>query len=128
MSVATTTSTRIERFTPELTGTYGARAIVGKGGLLADSAKAMERHGAVYLAIAGGVAAYQTTCIKEVAAVHWEHLHPEALYEFRVEAFGPVIVAMDAHGNSLYSDVRKVAAARLDAILGRFGNEQGRSR
>lgn len=120
ISVGTTTSTRMERFTPPLIERYGVRAIIGKGGLLVGSLAAMQQHGAVYLAIPGGVAAYQTTTITEVTAVHWEHLHPEALYEFRVTDFGPLIVAMDSHGDSLYDRVRRRAADRLSSILSRL--------
>lgn len=121
ISVGTTTSTRMERFTPALIERYGVPAIIGKGGLLGGSLAAMQEHGAVYLAIPGGVAAYQTTTIREVAAVHWEHLHPEALYEFRVADFGPLVVAMDSHGESLYDRVHQRAAGRLPSILSRLG-------
>ena len=78
--VGTTTSTRMERFTPDLIGKYGVRAIIGKGGLYEGSLEAMKKYGAVYLAIVGGAAALETQQIEEVEAVYWEHLHPEALY------------------------------------------------
>src|SRR5512146_38411 len=87
--VGTTTSTRMDRFTPDLIGKYGVRAIIGKGGLYEGSLEAMQKYGAVYLAIVGGAAALETQQIEEVEAVYWEHLHPEALYQFRVSNFGP---------------------------------------
>src|SRR5690348_17411151 len=37
LSIGTTTSTRMNRFVPGLLGTYGVRAIVGKGGILQGS-------------------------------------------------------------------------------------------
>ena len=52
--VGTTTSTRMDRFTPGLIGQYGVRAIIGKGGLYQGSLEAMKQYGAVYLAIVGG--------------------------------------------------------------------------
>ena len=52
--VGTTTSTRMDRFTPPLIEKYGVRAIIGKGGLYQDSLDAMQKFGAVYLAITGG--------------------------------------------------------------------------
>ena len=58
--VGTTTSTRMDRFTPPLIEKYGVRAIIGKGGLYQDSLDAMQKFGAVYLAIAGGSAALET--------------------------------------------------------------------
>jgi L(+)-tartrate dehydratase beta subunit len=119
--VGTTTSTRMERFTPPLIEKYGVRAIIGKGGLYQDSLDAMRRFGAVYLAITGGSAALETKSIEEVEAVYWEHLHPEALYQFRVKNFGPLTVAMDSHGRHLYEEVKAEAVKRLPEIYKRLG-------
>ena len=121
VSVGTTTSTRMERFSPLLIERYGVRAIIGKAGLLSGSLAAMKRFGAVYLAIVGGAAAWETERIKAVTNVYWEHLHPEALYEFSVERFGPLIVAMDSHGASLYEQVRHEATERLPEIYRSIG-------
>jgi len=119
--IGTTTSTRMERFTPPLIEKYGVRAIVGKAGLLEGSLEAMKKFGACYLAIVGGAAALETTQIEEVENVYWEDLHPEAIYQFRVKDFGPLIVAMDAHGHHLYFDVKKQAIQKLPQIYKRLG-------
>jgi L(+)-tartrate dehydratase beta subunit len=119
--VGTTTSTRMDRFTPPLIEKYGVRAIIGKAGLYQDSLEAMKRYGAVYLAITGGSAALETKSIEEVEAVYWEHLHPEALYRFRVKNFGPLTVAMDSHGRHLYEEVKAEAVRRLPEIYKRLG-------
>jgi L(+)-tartrate dehydratase beta subunit len=111
----------MERFTPALIGKYGVRAIIGKGGLLEGSLEAMKQHGAVYLAIVGGAAALETQQIEEVEAVYWEHLHPEALYRFRVKDFGPLTVAMDSHGRHLYEEVKAEAIKRLPDIYQKLG-------
>jgi L(+)-tartrate dehydratase beta subunit len=119
--VGTTTSTRMDRFTPPLIEKYGVRAIIGKGGLYQGSLEAMQKCGAVYLAITGGSAALETKTIEEVEAVYWEHLHPEALYQFRVKNFGPLTVAMDSHGGNLYEQVKAEAVRRLPAIYQKLG-------
>jgi len=119
--IGTTTSTRMERFTPPLMEKYGVRAIVGKAGLLEGSLEAMNRLGGCYLAIVGGAAALETTQIEEVEEVFWEDLHPEAIYKFRVKDFGPLIVAMDSHFNNIYFDVKKQALERLPDIYKRLG-------
>jgi L(+)-tartrate dehydratase beta subunit len=119
--VGTTTSTRMDRFTPDLIGKYGVRAVIGKGGLLEGSLKAMSKHGAVYLAIVGGAAALETKQIEEVEEVYWEHLHPEALYKFRVKDFGPLTVAMDSHGRNLYAEVKERGKQKLPQIYKRIG-------
>ena len=119
--IGTTTSTRMERFTPDLISKYGVRAIIGKGGLLQGSLEAMKKYGAVYLAIVGGAAALETQQIDKVEAVYWEHLHPEALYQFRVTNFGPLTVAMDSHGRNLYEEVKAEAIRRLPDIYRKLG-------
>jgi len=119
--VGTTTSTRMERFSPDLIGKYGVRAIIGKGGLMEGSLKAMQQFGAVYLAIVGGAAALETKQIVEVEKVYWEHLIPEALYQFKVKDFGPLTVAMDSHGGNLYSEVKAEAERRLPKIYETLG-------
>ena len=119
--VGTTTSTRMDRFSPLLIERYGVRAIIGKAGLFQGSLEAMQKFGAVYLAIVGGSAALETLQIEEVEAVYWEHLHPEAIYQFRVRNFGPLTVAMDSHGRHLYDEVRAEAARRLPDIYKKLG-------
>jgi len=121
VSIGTTTSTRMERFTPLLIQQYGVRIIIGKAGLLEGSLEAMKRFGACYLAIVGGAAALETTQIEEVEAVYWEDLHPESIYKLRVKDFGPLIVAMDSHGNHLYFDVKKKALDKLPELYRHIG-------
>lgn len=113
LSIGTTTSTRMDRFVPGLLGRYNVRAIVGKGGLLKGSVEAMERLGGVYLAIVGGAAAVETMQIEAIEEVWWEDLMPECLWKFRVKEFGPLVVAIDAHGQSLYRNVEEIAADRI---------------
>jgi L(+)-tartrate dehydratase beta subunit len=117
LSIGTTTSARMSRFTEPLIRDHGARAIMGKGGLLPDALAPLQEHGGVYLAIVGGAAALQTTQIAEIEQVEWEDLMPECLWKFRVADFGPLIVAMDSHGRSLYEDVQAEARRRIDQTL-----------
>ena len=119
--VGTTTSYRMDRFTPPLVERYGVRAIIGKGGQYEQSLAAMKKWGAVYLAIVGGAASLETQQIVEVEQVYWEHLHPEAIYQFRVKDFGPLTVAMDSHGNNLYSEVNAKAKDKLPEIYRKLG-------
>jgi len=116
LSIGTTTSTRMDRFVPGLVEQYGVRAIVGKGGVLEGSVAAMEKAGAVYLAIVGGAAALETIQIEEIEQVWWEDLMPECLWKFRVKDFGPLIVAIDSHGNSHYRAIQQRAAERIAAL------------
>ena len=121
VSVGTTTSMRMDRFTGPLLERYGVRGIIGKGGLSSESLAHLERRGAVYLAITGGTAALQTTQVEEIEAVWWEDLMPECLWQFRVGGLGPLTVAMDAHGGNLYADVLGEAQRRLASIYAKLG-------
>ena len=116
LSIGTTTSTRMDRFVPGLVDTYGVRAIVGKGGLLQGSIDAMAKGGAAYFAIVGGAAALETMQIEEIEQVWWEDLMPECLWQFRVKDFGPLIVAIDSYGNSLYRRIQDRAAERIRSM------------
>jgi L(+)-tartrate dehydratase beta subunit len=114
--IGTTTSTRMNRFFPPLIQQYGVRAMIGKAGFLQDTIDKMKEYGGVYLAIVGGAAALETMQIEEIEQVWWEDLMPECLWKFRVKNFGPLIVAIDAHGNSLYKDVKAQAAEKIKAM------------
>ncbi len=119
--VGTTTSDRMERFTRPLMREHGVRLVIGKGGLREDSAAAFAELGGAYLAIIGGAAALETTWIEAIEDVDLEDLNPEALWKFRVRGFGPLLVAMDSHGGSLYAEVNASARARRAEVLRRLG-------
>jgi L(+)-tartrate dehydratase beta subunit len=117
ISIGTTTSTRMERFSPLLISRCGVRGIIGKGGLLEASTRAMAEYGACYFSIVGGAAALETEQIEEIEAVYWEDLMPECLWKFRVKEFGPLLVSIDSHGRNLYSEVKAAAKQKLDDML-----------
>jgi L(+)-tartrate dehydratase beta subunit len=119
--IGTTTSDRMERFTEPLMNEYGVRMIVGKGGLRESSAAAFAKHGGVYLAIIGGTAALETTWIDQIEDVDLDDLNPESLWKFKINQFGPLLVAMDSHGGSIYQDVKADVAINKAAVLKRLG-------
>ena len=121
--IGTSTSARMERFTRPLMEKNGVRMIIGKGGLGDDSAQAFRDLGGVYLAIIGGTAALETTWIKQILDVDMDDLNPESLWQFRIKDFGPLLVAMDAHGGSLYGAVQDRARDRRAEALARMGVE-----
>ena len=120
LSVGTTTSMRMDRFTHGCLE-RGVRVIIGKGGLSEVSGLAFREMGGVYLAITGGAASYQTTQIEAIEEAHWLDLMPECLWKFRVRDFGPLFVAMDSQGQSAYRDVAERAARRAEEAYRRLG-------
>ncbi len=119
--IGTTTSDRMERFTRPLMTEYGVRMIIGKGGLRDASLSAFKDLGGVYLAIVGGAAALQTTWIEQIEDVDMDDLNPESLWKFRIRNFGPLLVAMDSHGGSLYDVLKEGMAERRAKVLASLG-------
>jgi L(+)-tartrate dehydratase beta subunit len=119
--IGTTTSARMERFTRPLLAQYGVRLIIGKGGLGEASLSAFRELGGVYLAIIGGTAALETTWVEAIEDVDLDDLNPESLWRFRIRDFGPLRVAMDSHGGSLYNAVNADARAKRAAALAALG-------
>jgi len=115
--IGTTTSMRMERFTEPLLRELGVRIIIGKGGLGPASLAAFRALGGAYLAIIGGTAALETTWIEAIEDVDLDDLNPESLWQFRIRDFGPLRVAMDSHGDSLYDAVDHAARDRRAAAL-----------
>ena len=123
--VGTTTSDRMERFTRPLIERCGVRLIIGKGGLREASLQAFAELGGAYLAMIGGAAALETTWIEAIEDVDLDDLNPESLWKFRIRGFGPLLVAMDSHGGSLYQEVKAAAQGRRAAALAALGLPSG---
>jgi L(+)-tartrate dehydratase beta subunit len=119
--IGTTTSSRMERYTRPLMERNGVRIIVGKGGLGPASAAAFRELGGAYLAIVGGTAALETTWIEAIEDVDLDDLNPESLWKFRIRGFGPLLVAMDSRGGSLYDAVDARARDKRAAVLAALG-------
>lgn len=119
--IGTTTSMRMERFTHDLMEREGVRLIIGKGGMGPDTLAAFKEFGGAYLAIVGGAAALETTWIDCIEDIDMDDLHPESLWRFAIHGFGPLLVGMDSHGGSLYSDIQQDVASRREAVLKSIG-------
>ncbi len=104
--IGPTTSARLESFEPGLIKQFKIRAVIGKGGMGKETAEAMRETGCVYLAAVGGAAALLSQGVKKVAGVFWlkENGEAEAVWQLQVKDFGPLIVAIDAHGKNLFTE------------------------
>jgi L(+)-tartrate dehydratase beta subunit len=123
LCIGTTTSMRMERFTRPLMEREGIKLIIGKGGMGKSTLDAFRDLGGAYLAVVGGAAALETTWIEAIEEVDMDDLHPESLWKFRIKGFGPLLVTMDSHGNSLHAQVNAEAAARRAAVLASIGGD-----
>jgi fumarate hydratase subunit beta len=116
LAAGPTTSARMNAATPAVIKQLRIRAIIGKGGMDAQTRTAMRNYGCVYLAITGGAAVLAAAGIKAVKAVYWGDLGmAEAVWHFLVEDFGPLVVSIDANGNSLYERIN--AAAKRNVLV-----------
>lgn len=112
-----TTSIREEPYQWEVMRDYGIVGVIGKGGMGPKTLQGCKDYGCVYLHAIGGAAQVLAEKIKSVDNVYWQDLgSPEAIWELSVEEF-PVVVTMDAHGNSLHEKVEGDSAAILKDVL-----------
>jgi len=109
-----TTSIREEPYQGQIIGQFGIRGVIGKGGMGDKTLAACEQFGCVYLHAIGGAAQVLAECIKKVRTVYLleKFGSPEAIWELEVENF-PVVVTMDAHGQSLHKEVFAASQAEL---------------
>ncbi len=109
-----TTSARMNALEPRFIREFRIRAIIGKGGMSKEVVEAMKEVGCVYLAATGGVAVTYAEGLARVTGHDWADLGmPEALWQFQTKSLGPLIVAIDASGNSLYENVKQKVAENL---------------
>ncbi|MCC7499166.1 MAG: fumarate hydratase [Bryobacterales bacterium] len=111
-----TTSSREEPYQAEVLRRYGVRAVIGKGGMGANTLAGLGEVGAVYLNAIGGAAQYYARSVEKVLGVNLlEFGIPEAMWRLKVNNFA-AIVTMDSHGNSLHEDIARETGARLSAL------------
>jgi tartrate/fumarate subfamily iron-sulfur-dependent hydro-lyase beta chain len=124
VSAGPTTSIRMELFEDEFLRKYKARIIVGKGGMADKTLAALKEVGAVYCSYTGGCGALAAKGLKEVRAFEWSDLGmPEALWVITAEEFGPLLVTMDSHGNSLHDEIDKKVDERKAEVYSKIGVE-----
>lgn len=112
-----TTSIREEPYQWEVMRDYGIVGVIGKGGMGPKTLKGCQDYGCVYFHAIGGAAQVLAEKIISVDNVYWRDLgSPEAIWELTVEDF-PVVVTMDAHGNSLHAKVDSESKDKLKELL-----------
>ena len=112
-----TTSIREEPYQWEVMRDYGILGVIGKGGMGPKTLQGCKDYGCVYMHAIGGAAQVLAEKIKSVDNVYWKDLgSPEAIWELSVEEF-PVVITMDAHGNSLHGKVEHDSEGLLKGLL-----------
>ena len=102
VAIGPTTSMRMNPYQSDVLD-MGPKIVIGKGGMDDTVREALIRNKAIYVVATGGCAALYVDAVEKIESVDWLDLGmPEAMWNLKVKDFGPLIVAMDSHGKSLY--------------------------
>ncbi len=113
-----TTSIREEPYQGDVMHLFNLKGVIGKGGMGPLTLKACQEVPGVYFHAIGGAASLIAQSVKQVLGVHkLDFGVPEAIWVIQVEDF-PVVVTMDAKGNSLHSVVREQSHQVLERLIG----------
>ena len=112
-----TTSIREEPYQGDIMRHFNIKGVVGKGGMGNRTLKACQETPGVYFHAIGGAATLIAESVCSVTAVHkLEFGVPEAIWVIEVEDF-PVVVTMDANGNSLHERITQESQKILEQLL-----------
>ena len=102
VAIGPTTSMRMNPYQSDVLD-MGVKIVIGKGGMDDNVREALIKNNAIYVVATGGCAALYVDAVENIENVDWLDLGmPEAIWNLKVKDFGPLIVAMDSKGNSLY--------------------------
>ncbi len=112
-----TTSTREEPYQGDVMRHFNVKGVIGKGGMGEKTLAACQEVPGVYFHAVGGAASLIAQSVVAVITVYkYEFGVPEAMWVIRVKDF-PVVVTMDAHGNSLHAEIEEKSRAALEGLL-----------
>lgn len=118
VSIGPTTSRRMEPLEAAFIEKTGVRLIIGKGGMMTDTAEACREFGAIHCAFPGGCAVVAAQEVEKVTGAEWlDFGMPEALWIMKVKEFGPLVVSIDTEGNNLFEDNVKKYRQRMEEAL-----------
>jgi fumarate hydratase class I len=114
-----TTSIREEPYQADVMKHFNARGVIGKGGMGPKTLAGCQEVPFVYLHAIGGAASYIAQSVQKVLGVYkLDFGVPEAMWVIEVKDF-PVVVTMDAHGESQHAMIAEQSKKVLDNLLAR---------
>jgi fumarate hydratase class I len=112
-----TTSIREEPYQGEVMAHFNIKGVIGKGGMGPKTLAACREVPGVYFHAVGGAASLIAQSVQQVKGVYkMEFGVPEAIWVIEVKDF-PVVVTMDANGNSLHAEVEHKSKQVLERLL-----------
>ncbi len=119
LAAGPTTSIREEPYQAEVIRRFQVKGVIGKGGMGKKTLQACQDGPAVYLHAVGGAATFIAQTVQRVLGVYkLEFGVPEALWVIEVRDL-PLVVTMDARGNSLHEQIERESGRALAGLLGR---------
>jgi len=116
VSIGPTSSVRMEKWAADFIAKTGVKVMIGKGGMGEKTASACREYGAIHCVYPGGCAVLGAGQIDRIEGVYWPELGmAECLWVMRTGGFGPLIVGIDACGNSLFAENAAWYASRRKA-------------
>ena len=112
-----TTSIREEPYQADVMKHFDIKGVIGKGGMGAKTLKGCQEGPFVYFHAIGGAATFIAQSVTKVLGVYkLDFGVPEAIWVIEVKDL-PVVVTMDAHGQSLHEVVEKESGKVLAKLL-----------
>jgi fumarate hydratase class I len=115
-----TTSIREEPYQADVMKHFQLKGVIGKGGMGAKTLQGCADTPGVYFHAIGGAATFLAQTVQKVLGVYKleEFGVPEAMWVIEVRNF-PVVVTMDAHGQSQHARLEDSSQKVLDDLLAR---------
>jgi len=108
VSIGPTSSIRMEKWSADFIEKTGVKVMIGKGGMGEKTVSACRKFKAIHCVYPGGCAVLGASQIEKIEDVFWQELGmAECLWVLKSSEFGPLIVSIDAYGNSLFAENSK---------------------
>jgi fumarate hydratase class I len=112
-----TTSIREEPYQADVMKHFNLKGVIGKGGMGPKTLQGCQDTPAVYFHAIGGAASFLAQTVTKVLGVFkLDFGVPEAMWMIEVKDF-PVVVTMDAHGNSQHVAIDEKSKKVLEELL-----------
>ena len=112
-----TTSIREEPYQADVMKHFNLKGVIGKGGMGPKTLEGCQDTPAVYFHAFGGAASFLAQTVTKVLDVFkLDFGVPEAMWVIEVKEF-PVVVTMDAHGNSQHAVIDEKSKKVLEELL-----------
>jgi len=116
------TSAGVNPYEADFIRNYKVRAVIGKGGMDKKTLEAMQEIGCVYLAQIGGCCQLYTQTVESTKETFWEDMAANLGVKLNFKELGPLVVAMDAKGNSLFDKVNNEVLKNKEEIMEEIEN------